>query len=424
MKKAVVTIIILTVIALITWQIVVRVKQAAETVAAPRGRGSTPVAVVDVTRGTVHDVQLFTGTLQPRSQFVVAPKIAGRLHRLTVDIGDRVTSGQLLAVLDDDEYARQEEMAQAELEVAEANVEEWLSTQDLVTRELQRVQTLREKQIASVADLDTAEAQARSTTAKYRVALAQVDQRKAALRAAQIRRSYTRIAPEWSDGAPQRVVGERFVNQSDTLRANDPIVTLLDVSVLTAVIGVTERNYSRMHVGQTVDLRTDAHGDRVFQGRVVRIAPLVRERSREARVEIEIDNSHGLLVPGLFVRAEVEFQRQENATIVPSEAIVRRGDQRGVFIVNADNNTARFVPLTIGITQQQITQVIEPQDLSGSVVILGQHLLEDGGAITLPRKPAAQSAPAAIAPDDKQTSPEAPAPATGARAGAGREAGR
>lgn len=393
MKRAIVAIVIAVLAGLVVWQIVVRSRESDEGGPKKRGGpgdGATPVAVVEIARATVRDVQLFTGTLVPRNQSVVAPKIAGRLEQLTVDIGDRVSKGQLIALLDDDEYARQVEMAAAELEVAEANVEECLSTQALLARELERVRTLREKQIASVADLDTAEAQSRTAAAKYRVAKAQVDQRKAALRAAEIRRSYTRIVAEWSDGAPERVVGERFVNQSDMLRANDPIVTLLDVSKLTAVVGVTERNYARMHIGQTVQLRTDAHPDRAFEGRVVRIAPLVREQSREGRVEIEIDNSGGLLVPGLFVRAEVEFQRQDEAIVVPSESVVRRGEQRGIFVINADGATARFVPVKMGIAERNVTQIVGPQDLSGQVVVLGQHLLEDGGKILLPQAAAGE----------------------------------
>lgn len=393
MKRAIVAILIAALVGLLAWQIVVRVGDSAEgivkKVGGPGG-GATPVAVVDIARATVRDLQLFTGTLVPRNQSVVAPKIAGRLERLTVDIGDRVSKGQLIALLDDDEYARQVEMAAAELEVAEANVEESLSTQALLARELERVRTLREKQIASVADLDTAEAQSRAASAKYRVAKAQVDQRKAALRAAEIRRSYTRIVAEWSDGAQERVVGERFVNQSDMLRANDPIITLLDVSKVTAVVGVTERNYARMHIGQTVQLRTDAYPDREFEGKVVRIAPQVREQSREGRVEIEIDNNDGLLVPGLFVRAEVEFERQDEAIVVPSESIVRRGEQRGVFVINADKSTARFVAVKMGIVERNVTQIVEPHDLSGQVVVLGQHLLEDGGKILLPQAAAGE----------------------------------
>ncbi len=426
MKKLIfVALLLVAAVGVVLWQVNVRRGELADAsggAGRPGGRmagGATPVAVAPINRSTVRDLQLFTGTLLPREQSVVSPKIAGRLEQLTVDIGDRVTSGQLVAVLDDDEYARQVEMAQAELEVAQANVEETISNRGLIAKELERVQTLRQSKVASEADLDVALSQARSVEARHRVALAQVDQRKAALRAAEIRRSYTRIAPEWTNGADVRVVGERFVNQSDMLRAHDPIVTLLDVSVMTAVVAVTERNYPRIHLGQVVSVQADALGDQTFQGRVVRIAPVVRERSRDARVEIEIDNAESLLVPGMFVRTEVEFARRDDALVVPTEAVVRRQEQQGVFIADADSGTARFVPLKLGIVEREMVEVLEPADLSGHVVVLGQHLLEDGGKIIIPaaanpdgasgnsgKEPASKPSGAGKPPADKQNTGE------------------
>jgi multidrug efflux pump subunit AcrA (membrane-fusion protein) len=78
----------------------------------------------------------FSGTLAPKSQFMVAPKISGRLNKLLVDIGDRVIRDQLIAVLDDEEYRQQVNQAEADLLVAKANLEEFKSSLDVAKPKL------------------------------------------------------------------------------------------------------------------------------------------------------------------------------------------------------------------------------------------------------------------------------------------------
>jgi multidrug efflux pump subunit AcrA (membrane-fusion protein) len=91
-----------------------------------------------------------------------------------------------------------------------------------------------------------------------------------------------------------------------------------------------------------------------------------------------------MLKPGMFVRARVEFARHENATLVPLPALVRRDDKEGIFIADTQNLKARFVPVTRGITNGEIVEITEPE-VSGLVITMGNHLLEDGSDITLPK---------------------------------------
>ena len=115
-----------------------------------------PVEVAPVEKATIADVASFTGSLLPRSYFLVAPKVAGRLEKLMVNIGDPVGRGQLVAVIDDDEYTQQVQVAQAELLVAQANVEEAENALELGKREYERIGALREKRIASESEFDGA----------------------------------------------------------------------------------------------------------------------------------------------------------------------------------------------------------------------------------------------------------------------------
>jgi RND family efflux transporter MFP subunit len=127
---------------------------------------------------------------------------------------------------------------------------------------------------------------------------------------------------------------------------------------------------------------TDAYPGQVFAGRIVRVAPLLKETSREARVEVEIPNPEGLLKPGMFVRAQIEFDRHDNATVVPTNALARREDRQGVFLADLTEKKARFVPVTVGIRSGDEAEITAPP-LAGMVVTLGQHLLTDGSAIVV-----------------------------------------
>ncbi|NLW68199.1 MAG: biotin/lipoyl-binding protein, partial [Bacteriovoracaceae bacterium] len=82
----------------------------------PHGRARVPVAVevAPVTRQEINEIGIYTGTLLPESQFTVAPKVAGRLEKILVDIGDEVRRGELIALLDDDEFVQQVDQARAE----------------------------------------------------------------------------------------------------------------------------------------------------------------------------------------------------------------------------------------------------------------------------------------------------------------------
>jgi len=383
MKKAFGIFVLLGLVGLLGWQVYQRVSTAQKGIHRQRRSPMVAVEAARVKKAAIRDVALFTGSLKPRSYFVVAPKISGRLEKLLVNIGDSVKRGQLIAMLDDEEYTQQVEQARAELAVVEANVEERRSALEVAKREFERTKALRHKKIASESELDAAQAHYQAQEAKLKVALAQVVQKEAALKTAQVRLSYTKIRTSWKDGDEYRIVGERFVDEGAMLTANAPIVSILDISALTAVIHIIERDYAHVKTGQVTVMTTDAFPGKTFTGKVARVAPLLKETSRQARVEIEVPNREQLLKPGMFIRAQIEFARNDNAIVIPVTALVKRDGQQGVFMADAQNMKVRFVPVSLGIVNGDMAEVVKPS-LSGLVVTLGHHLLEDGSTITLP----------------------------------------
>ncbi len=348
------------------------------------GRGPAPVEVAEVRRGTMTENRAFTGTFEARARVTISAKVSGRVEEIAVDVADPVTQGQVVVRLDDDEYVQAEAQARAELAVAEANLTEALSRQATTARELVRIRTLRERGVASEAQLDGAEVAAQAAEAGVAVARAQVTRAEAAAEAARILRGYTEITAAWSGDEPERVVAERFVDEGDTVPANGALLSIVSLDPIRGVVFVPERDYARLEPGQAMRISTDAHpGDR-FEGRIERIAPVFRPGSRQARVEIGIGNDDLRLRPGMFIRAEAELARVEDALSVPVEALVRRGGEPGLFRVAEDGERVEFVAVETGITDGGRIQIVSPEDLSGRVVTLGQQMLEDGSAIVIP----------------------------------------
>jgi RND family efflux transporter MFP subunit len=388
-RKIILIAVIVVIVGLIGWQVVRKISGQGSGIE----RTAAPVAVEieAVKKATIRDTGNFTGTLAPKSQFMVAPKIAGRLEKLMVDIGDRVIRNQLIAVLDDEEYSQQLRQAEADLLVAKANLEESRSSVDVSKRELERVEELHKKGISADSELDASRGNYATQEARYKVAQAQVANREAALESAKVRLSYTKIRASWEEGTNPRVVGERFVHEGTMLTPNAPILSLLEINPLLAIIHITDKDYFRIKPGQSALINSDALPDKTVFGEIVRIAPLLKETSREARVEIEFTNPEGLFKPGMFINIQIQFASHEEATVVPVSSVVKRGDQQGIFLADTENNVVKFVPVTVGISTNELAEIIEPSTIDGQVVTLGQHLLADGSPIILPEPSSPQN---------------------------------
>ncbi len=357
---------------------------AANNSANSRPRGA-PVAVdvAAVRRVTLRDVLQFTGSLESRSRLVVAAKAAGRLERVRVRVGQSVRLGDLLAEVDPEEYAQALEQAAAEVAVARAN----LDTADIgvqaAERELERVRALQDREIASEAELDSSLTQLARARAQVNVAQAQLRQREVALQTARLRVAQTRLAAEWALPGGPRVVGERLAEPGALLRVGDPVLSLLELDPLVARLRVAEAVYPRLRPGLGAAVTAPAFPGRRFAGAVSEVAPFLDQGTGQAEAWVEIRNADGTLKPGMAVRVELEFGRHEDAQAVPAAALVSRGDRQGVFQVEAEGPRVRYLPVRTGASEGGLVEILEPA-LRGPVVILGQHLLEDGSAVILP----------------------------------------
>ncbi len=352
-------------------------------------RRPAPVEVAEVGRGPIEQRRTFSGTLEATAEFSLAPKVSGRVEWLAVDLADAVQRGQVVAELDDAEFRAAVAEAEAERAVARANLAEARSALEIAQREFDRITALRERGVASDSQYDTASAEFLSSQAAVQAAEAQLQSAQASLEAAEIRLGFTIVKAEWREGDAQRVVAERYVDEGDTISANSPILTIVELNPVKATFQVTERDYGLLRVGQPVLLMTDAYPGEAFEAEITRIAPVFRPESRQAIVEVLAANDDLRLKPGMFVRAEVVLSQVDNALLIPAEAIVRRNDRESVFLVDDDGRTVSLVPVEIGIRERDHVQVLSPE-ISGRVVTLGQQLLDDGSAISIPEPTGAE----------------------------------
>jgi RND family efflux transporter MFP subunit len=210
-----------------------------------------------------------------------------------------------------------------------------------------------------------------------------VTKAESSLETANIRLGYTKVTAGWTGGDEQRVVAERYVDEGQTVAANAPLLLIVELHPIVGVVFITERDYARLKPGQLVSLTTDAYPGEQFTGRIDRIAPVFRKSTRQARIEMIIDNAQHRLKPGMFIRATVVLDQVPDATIVPQQALTIREDRSGVFIVAENGRSVAWREVKVGIREGDRVQ-IKGEKLSGRVVILGQQLVNDGSAITIP----------------------------------------
>ena len=211
---------------------------------------------------------------------------------------------------------------------------------------------------------------------------AHVTRAQALLKTANIRLGYTKVVANWHGGDDQRVVAKRFIEEGSTVSSNTALLLIAELSPIKGIIFVTEKDYAKIHTGQTAQLLTDTYPDEIFEGRIDRISPIFLKETRQARVEMTLENPDYRLKPGMFIRTSVKLDSVPEATIIPDDALTSRDNMTGVFLVNEKEMTVSWHPVKVGIRQGNLVQ-IKDNELSGRVVTLGHQLIEDGSTIII-----------------------------------------
>ena len=134
-------------------------------------------------------------------------------------------------------------------------------------------------------------------------------------------------------------------------------MSVVDIRTVRLVINVVEKDLRRIHQGTAVEVEVDAYPGENFNGRVARLAPILDPATRTAQVEIEIPNSTYRLKPGMYARARFTVEKHDNALVVPTLAVVDLQGKLGLWMPADEGDTPVFNPVTIGIEQQEFTEI-------------------------------------------------------------------
>jgi RND family efflux transporter MFP subunit len=242
------------------------------------------------------------------------------------------------------------------------------------------VEQLHEGGLISPQDYESQKTAAEVVRAQVTLAEAQLQQSEAELRELKIRLDQTSIlAP--IDGQ----VATRNADVGALLGPNSPILRLVNLSTMVTAANVPEREVARLRVGSRAVVRVDAFGDREFVGRVARIAPVLDVATRSALIQIEIGNPGGLLKAEMFARVELDLASTREALLIPREALVYRGQQPGVYLVNGDR--PEFQPLEIGLNQGAMVEVLSNLEPGTVIVGKGSTMIGDGDTIRVASEP-------------------------------------
>jgi RND family efflux transporter MFP subunit len=368
------------------WKIYDRIQhnQEAANIHRPPSR-AVAVAVAPLERRDLQRRRVFTGTLKPSLYFDVAPRVGGRIIEMPVHMGDAVRPGDFLVRLDDQDYRLEYDQLKAEVDVARARRDAQKTATAARKKEFDRAKTLAKKNMISDAQYDDAETAYKTAVENEKVAQAQLRQGESRLRLAEVRLQDCLLRVPQGERIGDRVfyVGSSYVELGALVKANEPLLSLMDIRTLKGQFYVTEREYALIHSGITALLRVDAYPERSFPARVERVSFLVEEQSRQALVELSIPNEELLLRPGMFMKADVVLEEKSQALAAPLEALCEREGERGIFLVDAEGKKAFFQKILPGIQDKGMIEILKPQELEGLAVILGHHLLGAGGGDVL-----------------------------------------
>lgn len=327
-------------------------------------------------------MRVLSGSLAASTRFDVAAKVGGLLTEIVVDIGDAVNRGDVVARIDDEEFIQAGLQSEAELAVREAELARANADLERVTYDFERIEKLHRSNVASDVEFSEVSTRLAAQNAAVSLAEARVRQATAAREIAEIQKRHATVRATWSGPPDRATVGIRHEDTGDSVQVGDPIVTVVALDPLRAIVSVTENDYAQLRVGQTATLTTDARPGETFDATIARIAPIFEESSRQARIEFTVENPELKLRPGMFIRLRVVLREEPAGTIIPASAIVERSGRKVVFTAGSDGGVASEHWVKTGIEAGERVQLLSP-NLAGHVVILGQHLLEDGAPVTI-----------------------------------------
>lgn len=294
-----------------------------------------------VEKGSVEDTVANTkaGTIEACRRAGISPRLGGQIALMPVSEGDVVEHQQILMEFWNDDLLARQKLAAREVQASEANWEKACIVAELTKREAERQHKLGSRNLASEEAIDKAESEALAQNAACNAASSAVGVSKARLEVADAALDQTRLRAPFP-GVIAEVNGEvgEFVTPSPVGIPTPPAVDLMDISCLYVSAPIDEVDAPQIRIGMASNISLDAFPDRLFEGRVRRIAPYVLDLEKQARtVEVEVEFTEpddcGCMLPGYSADIEVILDQHRNVLRIPTQAV---SEGQRVFVVGQD----------------------------------------------------------------------------------------
>jgi membrane fusion protein (multidrug efflux system) len=242
-----------------------------------------------------------TGTMTAVQGVTVGAELGGKIVEIDFESGDRVKAGDLLVRIDVSAEEAQLRSAEAAAKLAQLN--------------LKRNRNLRKNKTVSQAELDSAEANFKQTTA-------QVENMRAAIAKKTLR------APFAGN------LGIRQVNLGQILDAGAPVVTLQTIDPIYVDFSLPQQRFSVLAPDTEVKVKTDAAPNDEFSGKIIAVNPEIDQTTRSVLVRATVDNSKELLRPGMFANVEVLLPTKQDVLAIPATAVLYAPYGDTVFVID------------------------------------------------------------------------------------------
>lgn len=317
--------------------------------AAGGGFPPMPVDAAVARKDRVVDAIPATGQVEALQAIELRPEVEGRIVEILVREGQEVAAGAPLFKVDDAELKAQVDKAEAD--------------RDLARQALQRARELVRQNASSAADLERAEATARSNQASVDLL--------------QIRLERTVVRAPFAG-----VVGRRLVSLGDYVNSGTRLAPLHTVSPQRVAFNVPERYAERLQRGQRVSFRVAALAGQTFEGTVDFVDQSVQLPGRTILIKALVPNSKRQLQPGMFVELELATEIRPDAVVVPEDAVVALRGATFVWVVKDGKAERRDVQL--GVRTAGFVEIRQGVAADEVVVVGGQERLAPGAPV-MPR---------------------------------------
>ena len=326
--------------------------------AAQQAQSLPRVEVVKVKRAPSKSELQLPGNIEAVTEAPILARADGYIRKRTVDIGDRVHTGQELAEIEAPELDQQVmqakanlEQSQAALEQAQASYEQGKSNTELAKVTAQRWGNLGAKGVVSKQENDQYQSQYQAQLANLqalekailaqRSTVAAADANLSRLRNMQ---SYRLVRAPFDGVITQRNVDVgALVNAGNTL-----LYRVAQTEMLRTYVNVPQVNSSSIHTGEAATLTVSNLPGRTFTGTVARTANSLDPATRTLLVELRVQNKDGALLPGMYCQVQLNSPRDNPPLVIPSDSLIVRTGGTLVALVRPEDHTIHLQPLVVG----------------------------------------------------------------------------